>query len=478
MPDTTQPSRTHCTRAIAVLGAVLMLSPAGMGLQEQAETGLPDLAAIMASVSQIRELEFLRDVPAEKQAQAEWGAYLHEEISAAYPPDEVDGLVRGLVKLGLLSETIDLVGELETALLTQAGAYYDTKSGTFYYLMLDMPADQLGILASHELAHALQDQHFDLERVQGVFENTQGDEPRNDDAMLAVSMLIEGEATYLMTLWQAASMGGDLTRNRRVEEMTFRGMADLSMSMLTMMTKAAGDMFPPDSDIGKAMAAMEDIPPYIMEPMLAAYMKGAYFTMRLRRHGGWDAVSTAYSDLPRSSEQVLHPEKYFGGEDGAERDEPTMIRLPEFPSLTELGFEPIDAAIHGEFYLGVLLRNLGVNEYVVAQAIEGWDGDVYRAYARPSGETMIVLATTWDTDKDAGEFLAAYSEALSSKYGEDAPSVTHKENVTHVIVESDRGFEGHAIRRGREVFVVEGASRELTKAILSQLIWMELERID
>lgn len=455
-----------------------MLSPASLGLQDQSDTALPDLAAIMASVSQIRELEFLRDVPAEKQTQAEWAAYLHEEISTAYPPDEVEGMVRGLVKLGLLSETIDLVGELETALLTQAGAYYDTKSGKFYYLMLDMPADQLGVLASHELTHALQDQHFDLERVQAAFENTTGDEPRNDDAMLAVSALIEGEATYLMTLWHRASTGGDLTRDRRVEEAYFRTIANLSMPMLTKMTQTAGDMFPPESDVGKAMAAMDDIPPYILEPLLAAYMKGAYFTMHLRQHGGWDAVSAAYNDLPRSSEQVLHPEKYTGGEGGAERDEPTLIRLPEFPSLTEHGFEPIDAAIHGEFYLGVLLRNLGVNEYVVAEAIEGWDGDVYRAYARPSGETMIILATTWDTAKDAGEFLAAYSKALSSKYGEDAPTETQKENATHVIVESERGFEGHAIRRGRDVFVVEGAPRELTKAILSQLIWMELERID
>ena len=34
--------------------------------------------------------------------------------------------------------------------------------------------------------------------------------------------------------------------------------------------------------IADAMAAMEEIPPYILEPLNAAYMKGAVFVMHVR----------------------------------------------------------------------------------------------------------------------------------------------------------------------------------------------------
>ena len=41
---------------------------------------------------------------------------------------------------------------------------------------------------------------------------------------------------------------------------------------------------------------------------------GRKFVEALYQRGGWAAVNKAYEDLPASTEQILHPEKYLAGE--------------------------------------------------------------------------------------------------------------------------------------------------------------------
>jgi hypothetical protein len=500
---------------VGAMGAPVCRAQIDAGKTGVPETGFPDLGPIMDEVARLRGLPFKRPVPAQIQDQAGWGEFLSVEIDKAYPPDERDAMVRGLVKLGMLSEAIDFGEQLETALLTQAGAYYDPATGHFYYLMVEMPEDQLAVLASHELTHALQDQHFDLDAMMTEVMPAAG-EVRNDDAGLALSALIEGEATYVMTLWQADQVGRDLTANARREAVAISMMSEMSMDMMVVMAQAAGAVYGEDSDIGKAMGAMEDIPLYILEPLYAAYMKGAFFTMSVRQAGeegvagkagnGWEAVSEAYANPPRSSEQILHPDKYTGGADGMLRDDPTALRLPVFASLEEQGYRPIDEAVHGELYLGMLLRNFDVNFYEVASAVEGWDGDVYRALQSPQGEVAIVLATTWDSEKDAHEFADAYRKALARKYpqsqarawgggggggeevgsenrrtlggdgGEGGDGEVYADTQTEEIVRGRR-IEGTMTTRGREVFIVEGLTRDQTAGVMQQLLAMPIERV-
>ena len=94
------------------------------------------------------------------------------------------------------------------------------------------------------------------------------------------------------------------------------------------------------------------MPNYFVEPLYAAYLKGAYYVMSLRHAGGWKAVGEAHRKPPESTEQVLHPDKLI-----VEVDRPTRIDLaPVEAVLRKSGWERIDGAVHGELYLGMLLR--------------------------------------------------------------------------------------------------------------------------
>lgn len=462
----------------AALAAAIITAGATVCLGQDQSGGpeFPPLDPIMDSVAKLRGLDFKRPVPAETQDQEGWGAYLAVEIEKAYPAEIVDGMVRGLVKLGMLDEPLDFGEQLHNALLSQAGAYYDTETGNFYYLMTDMPTEELAVLASHELTHALQDQHFDLDKLMSALEQEPG-KLRNDDAALAFSSLVEGEATYLMTLWQADRMGRDLTANRRRETLAFEMMSEMSIDMMVTMAQAAGTVYGEDSQIGQAMAAMNDIPMYILEPLYASYMKGAFFVMRLHQEGGWDAVSDAYANLPRSTEQILHPDKYIGGEDGSLRDDPTEIQFPVFDTLDELGYKQLDESVHGELYLAMMLRNFDVNMYEADIAVEGWDGDLYRAIELPSGDVAIVLATTWDTERDADEFFLAYKNALAAKYVGAQLQDREDGDMTAADASSEDGFRGTLVKQGREVFAVEGLTKDLTSDVIGELRSMKIDHV-
>ncbi len=89
--------------------------------------------------------------------------------------------------------------------------------------------------------------------------------------------------------------------------------------------------------------------------------------MTLRQHGGWAAVSDAFVHPPRSTEQTLHPEKLT-----TDRDDPTPVTFTVLESLQGTGWTEIDAAIHGEFYLGLMLRNFGCEGHAARRAAAGW----------------------------------------------------------------------------------------------------------
>lgn len=444
------------------------------------DDAMPDLSQIMKALTEIRHLEFKTPVQAEHQSLEDWEKYLDRELDKEFPVDERQDVQDGLLRLGMLLEPMDLAGEFKNALLSQAGAYYDPESGKFYYLMVDMPKEMLETVAAHELVHALQDQHFDLDKMMEEL-STRGDDddaPRNDDRVLALRFLVEGEATYVMMLWQMKTMMGmDLTENPQMEMLTLKMVADMDLDALIAMAQGQTELFgdDPDNAIAQAIRAMEDIPPYILDPLNAAYLKGAYFAMSLR-HGkeGWGEIADAFKNLPASAEQTLHPAKFT-----TKRDDPTPIAMDQVAGFDDAGWELIDSAIHGEYYLRLLLRNFNCPGPRAKIATEGWDGDVYRAYRNDDGAVAIALATTWDSEKDAEQFFDAYTSILPTKYVE-------LEVLTNEAQGGEFNFDcgqpslgqGRVLLRGREVFIVEGGSAATGKSAMDSLKAMIIQHVD
>ena len=168
------------------------------------------------------------------------------------------------------------------------------------------------ITFAHEYDHALQDASFTVFAEQKeLLDET--------DRALARAAVYEGDATLLMVLWAGANL-------------TPEEFADV---------QAAGA--DPES-----LAVLVRTPAILVESLLFPYTAGQAFVLPIQTAGGWDAVNALYDDLPRSTEQILHPDKFKAGE------EPVAVKLPA-TLAAEMGDGWTEAIqdTFGEFQLGV-----------------------------------------------------------------------------------------------------------------------------
>jgi hypothetical protein len=250
------------------------------------------------------------------------------------------------------------------------------------------------MILAHELTHALQDQNYDLTKLPLHQKD-------NDDLALATSALLEGDATILMTDFYAqhAAQGKMLT------------------DLLAMLT-------------GQKTEKLQAAPVFFRELLVFPYQAGQQFALALSFRGGYEALNRALADPPQSTEQILHPEKYFG-----ERDHPVAVELPDLPT-TE--WRRIGNNVLGEFGIRTMLQtHLRPAEAKIAAA--GWGGDRYQVYERGAGGPLgLVWRTVWDTEADATEFAGAY-EVYAQKRGVAARVVRQGLRVT-IAQSADESF--------------------------------------
>jgi hypothetical protein len=197
---------------------------------------------------------------------------------------------------------------------------------------------------------------------------------------------------------------------------------------------------------------LRQVPPIISESMIFPYLKGLVFCARLTNEGGWKAIDAAYRDLPLSTEQILHPEKY-----GARPDRPMTIELGELKPGAD--WKELGRNVIGEMQLAIMLKRHGGKA-----AAAGWDGDRYAVFERPNQQFALVWVSTWDTEQDAREFSKGYIAYQTQKVGKlgavaDAEAAEVWRNVGHRL---------YVVRRdGADVVVVEGFEPESTMALLA-----------
>jgi hypothetical protein len=194
-----------------------------------------------------------------------------------------------LKRLGLAPADFQYRALMVRVLTEQVAGYYEPKTGEFH-LADWIDVDGQRPVMAHELTHALQDQHFNLRR----FEHW----PKGDsDSELAAHALIEGDAMLAMVLY------------------------------VTSNPLRAAEFLKSMSKMGNQSAELEKAPRALRESLLFSYQQGIYWTQSLYKQGGWARVSKAFSELPQSTEQILHPDKYFGHE------APVKVTLPDVTNL-------------------------------------------------------------------------------------------------------------------------------------------------
>ena len=307
---------------------------------------------------------------------------LLELADALNPPSQVEVDKKALVKLGLIPRSFALAEFLRRTALLSTVSLYDPRTKTLYIadslagIEGDEVEDEIVVSLVMNLVHALQDRHFNLTpysvRVEG-----------NDDASMARLALVLGDALAVLVDYSVSSQ---LLSPAQVSDV------DLSFRHEI------------ESQLG------EDVPEALREINVFPAVAGFKFMRSFRKWNSLEDATRLYSDFPRSTEQFMHPEKYL-----AQRDDPTIVEGQPPPMDLSAPWKRIDTNVLGELSLYLVLNRF-IERHKAVRASQGWDGDLLELFEHPNGNLAFILRSLWDTEEDAREFAAAYSDVVQQKY--------------------------------------------------------------
>jgi len=407
--------------------------------KHRADIALARVASIMPKLAKVRGLTFEHDIPREYQTADAFKAFVHTEITKDLPKDKAEEESAALYHVGLLTKPGNLAELEEQAFTTQAGAYYDPAQKKFFVVMVPDSDVMLDTMSAHELTHGLQDQHFDLQKYM-----PSGDK-LDDDHQAARRFVAEGDATFTMFLYMVAPEGAVPPAAMKMLRGQLESFAGTSPEdMIKQNAAAFGSSL--DPEIKKSVDAMGDIPMTVLVPMIDSYMQGALMVAAAYDRGGWKAVDELYTNPPESTEQGLHPTtKLFPN-----RERPQAVTF----TVATKGEKEVANIVFGELQWQIYFQLWLPAQKAIAS--EGWGGDRVKVTKNAAGKMTGWVATSWDTQKDADEFKAAYVSSLAKRFPKGSGDPTTPAGF-------DRGDGAGKIyvkQDGMKVFVVDGAAAD------------------
>lgn len=394
---------------------------------------------LKASEEIVKEVGQMRGLPARSPTKSGFKsrkaleAIIIRDLDEEHRPEELALQAKFLKHLGLIPKDYNLRSEIIKLLSEQIGGFYDPRTGEFYlvdWLSLD---EQKPVMA-HELMHAIQDQNFNLRRFEKAFKE-------QSDQELAVQSLVEGEATVVMFNYMFRSSGIDITKVKIPLKSMFEAV-----------------------DNNARFPVLASTPRAIRESLEFPYFYGAAFVHSIVYNSSWKRIDESYKDLPESTEQIMHPEKFL------KRESPVKVKLKDMAESMGAGWKRTEIDVNGEFGIYLILTEFMEKERAQSAA-EGWGGDQYSFYEHSNKkDTAFVMMTTWDSETDALEFFEAYRDRTVKRYSDAKPL---KDSESLKIYS---GAEGGVLieRRGQDVLVVDGAPVQQLERLQREL-WEKSE---
>jgi hypothetical protein len=323
----------------------------------------PDLDAIAHQVEVARGHVFTTPPAAEAITDQEMDRRLAESFSAYYPKLQYDRRTVAWRTIGVLGPDDDLYRAYRTFFRGQVVGFYDPETRELVYLGSgDLGFTERFTLA-HELTHALDDQIFDLKRLDRLTARCR------DERAEAALGLVEGSAQYYAAVTVAQDPNVDLS-----------------------------DLLAAIGNALRSQPVPTGVPPFVDALEVWPYVDGEAFVASRAAGGGTGAVDAAFRRFPVTTEQVIHPDRFPS-------DRPRVVPIPDLTDHLGPRWGDLDAMIVGEEWLRAMLA-LRVGDDSAAAATSGWDGGGYRAFSDGT-HVVVVMRTAWDTASDAEEFASA-----------------------------------------------------------------------
>ncbi|MFH1999574.1 MAG: hypothetical protein ABIK28_07835, partial [Planctomycetota bacterium] len=398
---------------ISYLGATAVALP-GTGGESEPESEFTNEALSKLSAEMQSEVEALRGWKFKNPVDV--GFFTCEEVRAFLHSDKEENVWNeearaetALKAIGLIPKDCDPEEQFEEAMMAFVpdGIYDHEKKILRLVKQGDMDPSSLDIrlTLAHELAHALDDQYFDLARLDKVGGGT-------SDMGHVWGAVIEGSGVTIQERYniKAKTLGGfDFQKQKQsqMEEMAkMRTLFEAPPCVSVFMARfPCGIRFLQRGDMQKVMALF-----------MGTSDPGSV----------GEALQTAVAQPPRSSEQILHPEKYWKKDC---RDEPVILNDEEVAKrLAEFGLHIEHKDTVGELLCAIVSSpaDRTVNPMAMAmpgywtdEGAAGWGGDRLYLAAPEAGDDAslqparglrIAWFTMWDSAKDCDEFVELYEK--------------------------------------------------------------------
>jgi PGF-CTERM protein len=345
------------------------------------------LARTAARVEALRCLDFEGLPPTEMRTRDEHRSKLQSEFESALT-ESGERFDNALLSTTLIAgQSVDAVELQLDAQSSFPAAFYNIEEEFIGFITEDSDSVDINeTTLAHELVHALQDQHFELE---SVFED-----PTTDDLASSLAV-VEGDASLV-------------ERQYRENCGSRWGQSCIDQSSQ------------PTPEIPSWPLTLEQLAPYNMPLVADSY-----------EEGGWEAVNNLLQNRPDSAVEAMYPDRY-----GEFEPSPPTIEDQSSGGWARIELENRSSDVFGQHALTAILmapyyetngqtQIIDLSEFLVGgqqeidyghPATDGWQGDQFYGYTN-GDRTGGVWALAWEnadeatTFADAFEDLAAYRGA-------------------------------------------------------------------
>ena len=357
-------------------------------LPAEAESGLDaeiaeEMDLIQSQVIALRGLEPSSAVPRTLLSEAQLRENVMNDFLSDYTPEDAQKDSAVLSLLGLLPEGFELIDFYTELYSEQIAGYYDDEAKAMFVVQGTKFAGFEKMTYAHEYVHVLQDQTYDLSDGLGFNEESCEED---SERCAAVQALIEGDATVTEFEW--------FQKYATPED--YKDVLDFYDSY--------------------ASPVFDSAPYYMQADFMFPYEKGQAFVQYLMEKGKYRAVDAAFRDVPVSTEQILHPEKY-------PEDTPIAVDLPDLTQTLGKDWEEFDRNVMGEWYTYLILSSAYEEDFrletdTAYDAAEGWGGDTYLIYHNAkTDELVFIMRSAFDSTRDLDEFQFALRDYADLRWG-------------------------------------------------------------
>jgi hypothetical protein len=321
-------------------------------------------------VEQNRGSSFVHPVAVDFLTPAQFKKHVGDSGGALSKEDkkQLEQATAALRAVGLLSGKVDLASAGKKLAEESIIGLYDPTAKKVWVRGAEMTPD-VRVTLAHELTHALQDQRFDLRKIQ-----------KDSDHDTSIRSLIEADAM-------------------RIEDKYIDTLSDADRKTYDdAQSKTQGD------------ADLSGIPDVLTHSLQFPYVFGPAFIDSLVAEGGTSAIDSAFARPPKTEAEILNPRLYL---------DRVALSDPPVPKPVK-GEKRLDepSPFGQEAMTEVLAPAVGFDQ--AWQTLQGWRGDSSSVFEEKGGRICVAVSTRFDNAADAAAFKSVVDQWAAQVKGSDS----------------------------------------------------------